>query len=364
MFSSTWNRAAIFAAGAMCATAVAQPSYHASWSKVELGAWTLTPVYSEDAGAVLSVDGFLAIADPSTRIGDNIVAVWYERTGAGWSAKSWGTNDPWKAVATVKELMGISDAEDERWDVPSMGDPDATPAVPEEYVDGVLADDPMAALIAASPERDSIILTMTALGYQAADVPVDGQDGCTRDMKLSGFATAIMETLRGDETTVASRTANALLASGANGCSTGAIGIPLPPVNPPTPSSPWVPAREPYECNIYDVPPPYGTNLPTLYCRRERWTDSRVVTQTRIYTCVSIGLNPTISVVVQQRLCTQYRHVECITCNTIGPAFVPPCPAPGAVPPTPVAPMPAGCTQWVDPFSLDCGQWTPVKPCG
>ncbi|GJQ28945.1 MAG: hypothetical protein HBSAPP03_08290 [Phycisphaerae bacterium] len=375
MFSSTWNRAAIMSAGVMSATAVAQPSYHASWSKVELGAWTLTPVYSEEGGAVLSVDGFLALADPSTRLGDNIVAVWYERTAEGWSAKSWGTDDPWKAIATVKELMGIGDDEDERWDAPSMGDPDAAPAVPEEYVVGVLADDPMAALIAASPERDSIILTMVALGYQAADVPVDGQDECSLAAKMDGLAAAILETLTGDAGTAMTRAQNTWLASPAAAC--GSISkVGLSGGVTVTPFGPWSPPV--YSCQDGIIVSNPSDNLPgdngILTCRKETWTETRTQTETRTKICITGIWPPSISVITQSRTCSERRITECAICSPRDTQGSPPCPPAGTPPPAkplqpPAGPQPIGRCAYdqvipvrIFPWSANCGPWSPVCP--
>ncbi|GJQ28942.1 MAG: hypothetical protein HBSAPP03_08260 [Phycisphaerae bacterium] len=362
MFNSTWGRAVIMSAGVMSAAAVAQPSYHASWSKVELGAWTLTPVYSEEGGAVLSVDGFLALADPSTRLGDNIVAVWYERTAEGWSAKSWGTDDPWKAIATVKELMGIGDAEDERWDAPSMGDPDAVPAVPEEYVVGVLADDPLAALIAASPERDSIILTMVALGYPAADVPVDAQDECSLAAKMDGLAAASLDLLQGDEATAVHRAMQTWLTHPVSAC-VSMSGTNFLGKFTTTQIGAWtVPL---YDCEQMLRPVRLTVDDWELrWCRRERWTDSRTTTETRTRTCRN-WLPPSVTIITQTRTCTLKRQMICHVCPLDGTTGPIPCPPTTPAPPRPTIPPPVAippseCSEFLWPKS--CTDWAPGCP--
>lgn len=63
--------------------------------------------------------------------------------------------------------MGISNDKDERWGVPdSEGSSD--PTSPTAYAGGVLAADPLAALVTSSPDRDSLVAFLVSIGYKAA----------------------------------------------------------------------------------------------------------------------------------------------------------------------------------------------------
>jgi hypothetical protein len=117
--------------------AKAQASHHVAWSKIELGPWTLTPIYEAQGGTPSEVIGFVALADPEFVVGSNLIAVWYQHSPNGWSAKTWETADPWEAISSVKQGMGISNSEDERWGVPgaTSGDPAEQP---KDYANGVL----------------------------------------------------------------------------------------------------------------------------------------------------------------------------------------------------------------------------------
>jgi len=81
---SGWNLGISLAA--MCvvaASAGAQTTNHVAWSKIDTGSWTFNPIYSQAGGGGTSVNNFLALADPFTVSGDNIVAVWYQRGSGG-----------------------------------------------------------------------------------------------------------------------------------------------------------------------------------------------------------------------------------------------------------------------------------------
>ncbi len=326
--------------------AVAQTN-HVAWSKIETGSWVMHPLYTEDAGGAISVSNFLALTDPVAAVGDNLVAVWYRREGASWTAKSWSTNDPWEAIKSVKAELGISDDEDDRWDISGDDDFIPTAEAPEEYVSGVLADDPLAPLIASSPDRDVIVELLAITGYQAADVPVEKDDGCTTDAKLDGMAAAIVETLQGDEETAVDRSMAAWIASGTAGCGApvAVIIVEFPPQY-----TPWVPGL--FECE-YE---PFDSN--SGFCTEARWTETRTVTERRTRAMKNWVPPPTYLYCDQTRTGTQTRTLRCTDCQ---PLTYTPCPV--AEPPS--SPMPTACfSGWSGGISSSTvwGAWTPACP--
>lgn len=360
-----WHLVLTAAILGIAATVVAQPTHHVAASKVLIGPWTMHPVYATESGASASVVGFLALSDPSAAVGNNLIAVWYKRDDTGWTAKTWLSCSAWEAVMSVKLEMGIADSEDGNWDMAGSSGIILNPPAQEEYQLGVLADDPLAGLLDSSPDRDAIIEALVFAGYPAADIPVDKTEGpgCTRDAKLTALAEAVVETLIGEPQTISERVAGALQASQASGCpSLAAVAVPLPPIQPPTQISPWTPITNPWKCETYINPPPIDTNLPFENCRRERWTDAALVVESRLVVCVRPGETPSFSIVVQQRLCTRLKHIECTTCTPSGSPPPTPCLPAGTNPPRPSAPIPAGCIEWHDPI-MDCNSWTPMNPC-
>jgi len=191
-----WTKAvALAAVFAVATTVAAQTTHHVSSSKIGWGAWTFKPIYA-DAAAGPQVHSFLVSAPPDVTVGDNIVAVWYVRDPSapgGWIAKSWETTSRAEVVKSVKTALGISDAEDDRWEFAEKSEIDAvlSPEQSKNYDRGLLADDPFAALLAASPDRDEVVAAIASWGYKAADVNADkGLASCSSGAVLSAFAAA------------------------------------------------------------------------------------------------------------------------------------------------------------------------------
>jgi hypothetical protein len=137
-------------------------------------------------------------------------------------------------IKAVKLELGIADVEDERWGLGGSGTPEADAEQPKDYAAGVLADDPLAGLVASSPDRDSIVEFLTAIGYKAADLPVEKDDGCTTDAKLDGMAAdAATMVMDGDDTVLR-------LSSQASLC-----GVFAGPPRGPRPTRPAQPATPP-----------------------------------------------------------------------------------------------------------------------
>jgi hypothetical protein len=166
----------------------AQTTHHVGCSKIDIGSWTLTPIYSKTGTQVEHVVSFLAFAKPSAVVGSNLIAIWYQREGETWTSKSWETSDPWEVIASVKAVYEIPNSEDHLWGLPSGGEGVAVPETPKEYSAGLLLSDPAAGIILSSPDRDAIVDVLTAAGYSSANISLEDIDGIPMDVKLEGMA--------------------------------------------------------------------------------------------------------------------------------------------------------------------------------
>lgn len=138
--------------------------------------------------------GFLAIVDQSATVGDNLVAVWHRQVDGAWQTKSWEGGDPWEAIQSVKDHMAIPDSQDNRWLFEGMSAPTgAAAAPPQGYAGGVLESDPLADAVANNPDREEILEFLTSVGYAAANVPVDSDEFCSAQAKLSSIASSVMQ---------------------------------------------------------------------------------------------------------------------------------------------------------------------------
>lgn len=345
------------ATATLCGSAAwAQEVHRVAWSKVETGPWTLTPIYSEGTNGEPEVVSFLALADASAVTGENLIAVWYKREATGWTTKSWETSEPSEAIKAIKAEMNIPDSDDDRWDVPGIGSATGTAGPSKGYVEGVLADDPLVALVAGSPDRDGIVEFLASVGYKAADVPVEKDDGCETNAKLDGMASAMNETLKGTEESMVARSMEAWIASGSAGCGIGAVAVEIvthPPRNI-TPVPAWSPPT--YDC--------FTTQDGFLWSHCKIWTETRSFqTQKRTRARFNPAPPPTYLFCDQTRTSTQTQTTSCCTSGVIPVSFPPTCPtiAPGTTPA-----IGAGCTTTlgapvISPF-VPWGPWTPACP--
>jgi len=218
-------------------SASAQTSYHVARSRIQTGLWTLAPIYVAQNGVPGEVHSFLALADGATLTGENLGAVWYVRDADGWHSMSWNTSNPLTAIASVKATLGIPDSEDDRWGL-VVGNP-GTPIVeqPATYAGGVMAEDPLADLVAAAPDHDALVAFLTGSGLAAANIPVDQTDECSADDKLNAAATYAVSMIASGDETVMTVSATALCAMA------GAPPMGPAPVKPakPTTAPPWTP---------------------------------------------------------------------------------------------------------------------------
>lgn len=217
-----------------CATASGQQAttlYFAD-SRIVAGDWTFAPVTTDAAGQQpLEVVGFFAYADETTRVGDNLSAVWYQLDGEVWSAMSWQTTDLNEALKSARSTFGISNT---LWELPPDGVFVGEPEAPKGFESGVLSTDPFAGILTTTDDPAPLVSTLVSIGYAAANVPVIGEWGCSAQLVLRGFASdSLKMILDGDETTL-STTASGLCARLPTGD---------PPVMPPKPPTapPWSP---------------------------------------------------------------------------------------------------------------------------
>lgn len=175
------------------ASALAQQS-HVSGMGLDWGAWHMKPIYC-DTTAGPHVQSFLALAKADTTSGSNIVAVWYIRDTTDptlWTSKSWTTLDAAEAVKSVKISMGIPDSEDPNWqlDEPLEVLPGQTPEEAKDYSKGILVDDPLYPIVAASTDHTSLVQMLKDIGYSVADVTIEHAANCESAVLLTDIAIA------------------------------------------------------------------------------------------------------------------------------------------------------------------------------
>lgn len=272
--------ATLGATAMFCAPSVAQ-SHHVAWSRIETGVWTMHPIYSEGADGVIATDNLLSLADPGSLVGDNIVAVWCRRGAGGWTTKSWETSDPWEAVKFVKQELEIPDSEDERWNLGGSGAGNLNAVVPKDFAGGVLADDPLAALIASSPDRDAIVDILVGVGYKAAALPVERGDECTTAEKLDSLASEATRMVASGDHAVLTLGATDVTCEVLTGIPRGPAPVkPAQPATPPVWSPPgtvptapsWIPGGWPaapgWGCRTVPI---FGGGTNCICSRIQRW---------------------------------------------------------------------------------------------
>lgn len=258
-------------------TVAADVTYRPSRVAVEVGSWRVQGVVDE-AGLVHSM---LAVADADSLVGSNLSAVWYVRSGPqAWQAQSWRFASAADAVATISTDLGMAPESVQLWEFPGHDLVQGQPAVPSDYVDGVLADDPWLSVLALTdPESRSLIISiLAAAGEPVAQVDFEQSTdalGCSLNAKLSSVAHGIEvaeATASPDLEEAASRCfehldgqcgVNALLAGSGVGvafATTTAAGE-IRPMDPTLPVGPphWVAVEcSPWADQRVFVQPPFG----------------------------------------------------------------------------------------------------------
>jgi hypothetical protein len=181
-------RLPIVALCSLAGSVFAQAQHLVSASRLEVGGWVFQAAYTlTETGSAATVDNIIAFAQPGAAVGDNLVAVWYQRNNGAWSSKSWLTTDRDEVVKSIKTALTIPDSQDSKW-AAGGGSFLATAEVAKAYGAGVLADDPIAVMLEHAPDRDVIVELLASAGYKAAAVPADQSTDCGTFDQLDGMA--------------------------------------------------------------------------------------------------------------------------------------------------------------------------------
>jgi hypothetical protein len=218
-----------------CAAGIQAQTYNVAWSKVDEGTWGWNAIYSEDTDGQPVIHSLVAFQDPQTAVPGNLMVVWYVQ-GSSWESFSWTTSSQWEAINWIKSELGIPDSQDERWFPCEEVVNDAVPA--ELYSKGVLASDPMAAVILAAPNAAALVQQLVAIGYPAADLSADNPDDCSSDDILDGLASEFTRMIsNGDHAYLGVEAVNCTMSWG--GPPKGPEPTPRPAAPPAPP--PWTP---------------------------------------------------------------------------------------------------------------------------
>ena len=164
--------ARVGATGAIAAPAVNTEANRVSTVRVLAGDWNYVPIVTHKPGGH-EINTIVAFSKPGTTVGNNLVAVRYNRVGTGWEKETWTEIDQWKIVTTLKDELGIPSDDDFRWGVgPTEGEGSASASVPMEG--GLLEEDPLAPVVASTPDPIGTTQVLVAMGYAAAMPPSEG----------------------------------------------------------------------------------------------------------------------------------------------------------------------------------------------
>lgn len=177
----------------------AQPevSVAVSGGAVEIDGWRYKALYRGNNGAV-EVIGFLAARVSQEASITPIGAVWYcapELPSGPWASEAFPEIPASTAAAILKARFQIPDAQDVLWDVGELPPVDASCATlqSETVIDGLLASDPLGAVLAPlAPDSKAVMLSaLVGIGYPAVDAKPEAVDESERfhmlDMLQSVF---------------------------------------------------------------------------------------------------------------------------------------------------------------------------------
>lgn len=181
----------------------ANPAYIVSDSTIEIGDWTLIPVYTPVSGSDVEVTDMLAVKNPSVLSGNNLAAIWYSSDTAGWATKSWYSSNPWVAVETIKQQLGIADDQDIVWAM-TLGEQPTTQQLEPEPLSstGVLESDPALQILESSTDPELLVDILISVGYPAASVPIPLGEAC--EVEAVGYVAGIARSMieNGDSETI------------------------------------------------------------------------------------------------------------------------------------------------------------------
>lgn len=144
------------------------PTYNVSSMRLDIGDYSLKPVYQVQ-GDQVRVVGFFATPLPGTAVGSNLQAVWYGRPDVEcdeWVVVTWSQAPVADAIKSLKQTYAIPDEQDIYWELPVGGAATNSVLYNEGFVDG----DPMkAAADAMTPEqREAFMALLKNAGYSIA----------------------------------------------------------------------------------------------------------------------------------------------------------------------------------------------------
>ena len=159
--------------------------------------WTLIPTLLDG-----SVESFVALREDAP-VGANITAVWYRKSTAAngetlWQSFAWSQQEQSNAIRAVKDTLGLPDSSDELWGCAIA----ALPASTEEpFAKGLLASDPLAALVAVLDNPKPVVEMLEDAGWKAAWIdPLESLsmasiESCAQATVLDAYAAAVEVTM-------------------------------------------------------------------------------------------------------------------------------------------------------------------------
>ncbi len=144
--------------------------------KVEVGNWSVKPIYRPDQSHV-RVIGFLISAIEGSRMGSNYGAVFFERPaeddGAPWRGHAWSASTAHTAAGWLKRHYRIPDFQDQEWETPLASTDQLVD--PEPYMNGFAVEDSPGQLVASFDHepRLHVVELLQANGYPVADIPFE-----------------------------------------------------------------------------------------------------------------------------------------------------------------------------------------------
>ena len=217
--------------------------------------WTLIPTLLDG-----NVESFVALREDAP-VGENITAVWYRKSTAAngetlWQSFAWSQQEQSNAIRAVKDTLGLPDSSDELWGCAIA----ALPASTEEpFAKGLLASDPLAALVAVLEDPKPVLEMLEDAGWKAAWIdPLEGLsmasiESCSQAIVLDAYAAAV-------EVTMAEGIDAGLDAKSAVLAQCGILCIPGWILGAPTAWSPWA-------CGAWG----WGGWGPEMSCTKKCW---------------------------------------------------------------------------------------------
>ena len=217
--------------------------------------WTLIPTLLDG-----NVESFVALREDAP-VGENITAVWYRKSTAAngetlWQSFAWSQQEQSSAIRAVKDTLGLPDSSDELWGCAIT----ALPASTEEpFAKGLLASDPLAALVAVLEDPKPVLEMLEDAGWKAAWIdPLEGLsmasiESCSQAIVLDAYAAAV-------EVTMAEGIDAGLDAKSAVLAQCGILCIPGWILGAPTAWSPWA-------CGAWG----WGGWGPEMSCTKKCW---------------------------------------------------------------------------------------------